>query len=356
MAEDTIRVGFIGAGRNTGLRHIPGLRSQDGVELVGIANRSRESSQRACDQFDIPRAYDDWVDLMDDDDIDAVCIGTWPYMHRTLTLAALDADKHVLCEARMAMNSAEAHEMLEASQASPHLVTQVVPPPHMLPAERHLIDVINDGFLGEIVHVDLSVYNESNWPDNETPVHWRHDRDLSGNNVMSMGIWYENLMRLVGNATAVQAQARTIVNWRRAANGDRTPLTIPDQLDIIYSLAGGGTVNFRAATTLGKFAPPFDLWVYGDDGTIHVTTGGSSTPGGPALLITGGKRGDASMTEIAVPAEKAGSWRVEEEFINAIRGVEPVTRTNFTDGVKYMEFTDAVQEAWQTGQKVTLPL
>jgi hypothetical protein len=47
---------------------------------------------------------------------------------------------------------------------------------------------------------------------------------------------------------------------------------------------------------------------------------------------------------------------VEEEFINAIRGIEPVTHTSFFDGVKYMEFTDAVTMSAQTGQKVQLPL
>ena len=53
---------------------------------------------------------DTWADVIDDPiAVDAICIGTWPYMHRTLVLAALDAGKHVLTEARMAMNAAEAH-------------------------------------------------------------------------------------------------------------------------------------------------------------------------------------------------------------------------------------------------------
>jgi hypothetical protein len=47
---------------------------------------------------------------------------------------------------------------------------------------------------------------------------------------------------------------------------------------------------------------------------------------------------------------------VEEQFINAIKGIEPVTHTSFFDGVKYMEFTDAVTISAQTGQKIQLPL
>ncbi len=356
MAEDTIRVGFVGAGANTARRHIPGLREQPGVELAGVANRSLASSQRVCDEYEIAKAYEDWVDLIDDDDIDAISIGTWPYMHRTLTLAALDAGKHVLCEARMAMDASEAHEMLDASRANPDLVTQIVPSPQIMPIERHLIDLITEGYVGDVLHVDARVFTDRNWPDTDAPVHWRHDRDLSGNNAMTMGIWYELLMRLVGRASSVQAQAQTIVKHRKSADGLRTEMTIPDQLDVLWSLAGGGTVNMSVSTTLGSFQPPFDLWVFGDKGTLHIDAPDFSQTGLSDLRITGGKRGDSEMSVIEVPPEKVGAWRVEEEFVNAIRGVEPVTRTNFADGVKYMEFTDAVQESWQSGSRVNLPL
>ena len=362
MSEDLIKVGLVGAGANTALRHIPNLRLQQGVEIVGVANRSLESSRRVCKEFEISQAYSDWMEMMDDDEIDAICIGTWPYMHRTLTLAAMDAGKHVLCEARMASNATEAHEMLDASLGSPDLIGQIVPPPHVMGIERHLIDLISDNYLGEIIKVDASFYGQSTWPDYETPVHWRDDRDLSGNNVMQMGIWYENLMRLVGTASSVQARANNVAKWRPNANGERTFLTIPDQVDISYQLIGGGTVNFCMSTAIGPFAPPLNIWIYGDQGTIHITDkipSDNSVSGGGQnndLFVEGGQRSDDELKEITIPEGKRGSWRVEEEFINAIRGEEQVTRTNFTDGVKYMEFTDAVQESWQLGRAVTLPL
>lgn len=62
------------------------------------------------------------------------------------------------------------------------------------------------------------------------------------------------------------------------------------------------------------------------------------------------------LQEIKVPEGKAGSWRVEEEFIGAIRGTEQVRRTDFATGVRYMEFTQAVATSYQTGQAVYLPL
>jgi hypothetical protein len=74
------------------------------------------------------------------------------------------------------------------------------------------------------------------------------------------------------------------------------------------------------------------------------------------MTVRGGRRGDIELSEIDIPVEKQGDWRVEEEFINAIRGLEPVTHTNFFDGVRYMEFTDAVTISIQTGERVMLPL
>src|SRR6266536_2114123 len=105
MTNQTIRVGFVGAGNNTRTRHIPGFRALPGIELVAVANRTKESGERVAREFDIRRVYDDWRDLVRAPDVDAVCIGTWPYVHCAITLAALDAGKHVLCEARMAMDA-----------------------------------------------------------------------------------------------------------------------------------------------------------------------------------------------------------------------------------------------------------
>ncbi len=351
MANETIKVGFIGAGANTALRHIPGLRAQQGVELVGVANRSIESSRTAADKYELGEAYPTWLDIVEDPEVDAVCIGTWPYMHSTITLTALDNGKHVLCEARMAMNGSEARDMLAASIANPDLITQIVPPPHLMACEQHLIDLITDGYVGEIVNVHARVTDGSAFPDSDTESHWRHMRELSGNNVMTTGIWYENLMRLVGTASSVSANAQIVVPHRRGWDGNRQQMTIPDQIDIIYALSGGGSVNLSVTTVSGSFVPPTEIWIYGTEGTLRIQTRGLDND----PVVSGGRKGDDKMTEIEVPDEKRGSWRVEEEFINAIRGTEPVTRSNFADSVKYMEFTDAIQESWQTGKRVYLP-
>ena len=69
-----------------------------------------------------------------------------------------------------------------------------------------------------------------------------------------------------------------------------------------------------------------------------------------------GQNGADHLQEIPVPPDLEGKWRVEEEFINAIRGLEPITLTTFVDGVKYMEFTEAAFRSMQNGYRIPLPL
>src|SRR5262245_15931390 len=133
-----LRFGLVGAGANTRSRHIPGLRAIPDVEIVAVCNRRPESTAAAAREFGIARTFDRWEDLVADPAIDAVVIGTWPYLHCPITLAALDAGKHVLTEARMAMTAGEARTMLEAARKHPELVTQVVPSPFGLRAHNRV--------------------------------------------------------------------------------------------------------------------------------------------------------------------------------------------------------------------------
>jgi predicted dehydrogenase len=315
------------------------------VEIAAVANRSRESGRRVADQFNIPEVYDNWRELLEDDSLNAVCIGTWPYMHRTLTVAALEEGKHVLCEARMAFNAKEAHEMLNASRARPHLVAQIVPSPTTFKVDNLLQQLIADGYLGDLLAVEIQVLG-TEFVDTTSPLHWRQDRDLSGYNILSMGIWYEAMIRWVGRATKVMAMTKVNVRQRRDENGVLRSVTIPDHVDVLCELANGAQAHMRWSAVTGLSAGN-EVWLYGTEGTIRLDQ---------RLNVFGGRRGDARLTEIPNPVENQYSWRVEEEFINAIRGKEPVTHTPFHVGVHYMEWTEAVTRSAQTGQAISLPL
>jgi len=345
LSTETIRVGLIGAGRNTRDRHIPGFQEIEGVELVAVANRSRESGRRVADAFNIPKVYDSWRELLEDPDIDAVCIGTWPYMHCTLAIAALDQGKHVLCEARMAANAQEAHAMLEASLTRPHLIAQIVPSPTTFKVDALVMKLVAEGYIGDILAVEVQVLG-TGFMDTDSPMHWRQDRSLSGYNILNMGIWYEAMIRWVGPATKVMAMTKVNVPRRKGDDGNWNAVTVPDHADILCELANGGQAHMRFSAVTGC-SPGSEAWLYGSDGTIYIDQ---------KLNVFGAKRGDTELSEIPNPIETQHYWRVEEEFISAIQGMEPVTRTPFSVGVHYMEFTEAVTRSAQTGQSIALPL
>lgn len=346
MTSDNIRIGFVGAGANTTLRHIPGFEANEGVELVSVANRSRASGQRISDGYNIPTVYDGWADLIGADDTNAICIGTWPYMHRTLVEAALDANKHVMTEARMTMSAADAHAMLAASRSKPGLITQIVPAPHTLSLDKTIISMINDGYVGDVLSVDMTVH-QGGFVDGSGPHHWRHSRDLSGHNIMQMGIWYEAMMRWIGPAAKVHAVGRINVKSRFDADGNKLFITIPDHVEIIAEMYSGPVVRMRVSTVTGH-APADAVWIYGSEGTLHIDS--------PSMTLSGGRRSDDGMKQIEISDANRGAWRVEDEFINAIRGTEVITHTSFEDGVRYMEFSEAVNRSIQTGKAVNLPL
>lgn len=341
MPQETIRVGVVGAGGNTTKMHIPKLQAIPGVEIVSVSNRSRESSERVAQQFGIPTVYEHWWELIAAPDTNAIVIGTWPYLHCRTTVAALTADKHVLCEARMAMNASEAIEMLDAAQANPHLVAQIVPSPFTLGVDKTIQRLIAEGFLGDILAIDIRAGGGA-FLDPDAPLHWRQNMDLSGFNVMTMGIWYEALLRWVGEATQVTAMGKTFVKLRRDAESNTMkPARVPEHINIIADMACGAQANITVSAVSG-LSEPDGAYLFGSQGTLRFTGG----------KLYGGKRGDKSLQEIAIPPAEAGSWRVEEEFVNAIRGQETITHTTFADGVKYMLFTEAVTRSMVEGQAV----
>ena len=345
MAEEEIRVGLIGAGGNVRNRHIPGFRKVEGLQILGVANRSLESSHRVAEQFNIPRIYSHWQELLEDDAINAVCIGTWPYMHRPLTLAALEKGKHVLTEARMASTAQEARDMLAAARSRPHLVCQLTPTSTTYKIDRVLQRLIGEGFLGELLSVEVQAL-QNRFADRGGELHWRHNWELSGYNTLNIGAAYESMMRWVGRGNRVMAMAKIHVPYRRNERGALTSVSIPDHVDILYELANGAQVHMRMSATTG-LSTGNQSWFYGTEGTIYVDQ---------QQNIFAGRRGDTQLSAVPNPPEEQASYRVEEEFTNAIRGQEEITMVPFETGVHYMEWTEAVSRSAQTGQAIYLPL
>jgi predicted dehydrogenase len=133
---------------------------------------------------------------------------------------------------------------------------------------------------------------------------------------------------------------------RRDEQGAPRAASIPDHVDVLYELANGAPVHMKFSESTG-LSRGSDTWIFGSEGTIHVDND---------LKIHVGRRGDRALTEHPNPPERQFKHRVEEEFINAIRGIEPVALNTFEIGVQYMEWTEALYRSNDSGTAVSLPL
>lgn len=342
---NTINIGIIGAGENTRLKHIPELQKIPGVSIISVCNRSEDSSLKVAREFGIRRVVGNWQEVVEDEDIDAVVIGTWPNMHEIISTAALMSGKHVLCEARMAMNASEAAEMLRVSRCFPQLVAQIVPGPFTFPFDASIIDLISNGKLGDILAVNVR-YNSSAFISKSKEMTWRENIDLSGLNTMMMGIVYESISRWLGHAATVKASAK-VFNKLKTWNKSLKAVEIPEHLDIIADMHCGAQAHMQFSSVTGLAENHQDIWIFGSEGTIHLNLNNN--------VLKYGSR-EAELSPVKLITGKYSKWRVEEEFINAIRGVETVKYTTFEDGFRYMEFTEAVSRSRKTGDAVNLPL
>jgi predicted dehydrogenase len=338
---------LVGAGANTRSRHIPGFKAISGVEIVGVCNRRPESTSAAAQEFGIAKTFEKWQDLVADRAIDAIVVGTWPNLHCPIVLAAIEAGKHVLTEARMSMNVAEARAMYDASERNSKLVCQIVPSPFGLRGDRVVKDLIKDGYLGELRDATVFSMNDA-LGGADSPLSWRQDSALSGFNMLTLGILHETLLRWVPPPVRVSAQVHAFVHSRvDPSSGVQRSVGTPDSVQVLTTLANNARAVYQISGVT-PFGGGMSIILRGSDGMLHYDF--------LADRITGLRRGDASKApqEIPVSAEKASGWRVEADFVDSIREGKPVQYTNFETGVAYMEFTEAVAQSARDGETVTL--
>ncbi|MCA1670265.1 MAG: Gfo/Idh/MocA family oxidoreductase [Thermomicrobia bacterium] len=115
MTAKIVRVGIIGTG--IGAEHGKALQQTPGAVITAVCSAQRARAEAMARQFAIPRATDDYRDLLGAD-VDAVVITTPPALHRQMTLDAIAAGKHVLCEKPLAVTLADAIEMRDAAEAA----------------------------------------------------------------------------------------------------------------------------------------------------------------------------------------------------------------------------------------------
>ena len=208
--------------------------------------------------------------------------------------------------------------------------------------------MISDGYLGPLreLHVDGLT---GDLADPRTPIGWRQQTRYSGFNMLTLGILHETALRWTAPPNRVVALASKLIPVRKnpEKEGHVSRVGTPDSVQVLTSQADGSRGSYRLSGVTWH-GPGLAIALYGADGTIVYDLTRDE--------IQGARRKEPSLKPLPIPEELRGGWSVESDFIAAVRGERPVTHTTFADGVRYMQFTEAVARSSRHSGPVDLPL
>ncbi|MFC7373123.1 Gfo/Idh/MocA family protein [Fictibacillus iocasae] len=144
----TLKVGIIGCGSIANHRHLPEYAAHQGVEIVAVCDKVEERAIKAAAEYG-GKVYSDYKELLADETIEAVSVCTPNYLHAPVTVDALNAGKHVLCEKPMATSLEEAEQMIAAAQKNGKKL-MIGHNQRFVPSHEKAREIIAGGGLGKV--------------------------------------------------------------------------------------------------------------------------------------------------------------------------------------------------------------
>ncbi len=292
--SDELRMGVIGCGGISGA-HLPAERDVEGMRTVAVCDIDEEAARAAAAEYDVPRVYTDWRELVADDDIDAVAVLLPHHLHRDPAVAAAEAGKHVLCEKPMAIALAECDDMIAAAEGA-GVVLMIAQILRFRPANIRARELIRDGAIGEVRNILRRRLGESG----EFRSGWARSPEEAGGWVLyGYGSHEVDMILWLTDSTpgTVFAQARVINDYWNDV----------DDVTVQMGLSGGAMATYQHSLNC-----PWGAWecvIIGTDGAM--------------MLESEAIRLDDEV--IAAPLDGAASFRAQVgEFLRAVReGDEP---------------------------------
>jgi predicted dehydrogenase len=346
-----LRVGVIGASSYSDLRHLPAFKSHPQAEVVAICDIDRDLAKGMAAKYDIPLVSSDYREVIDKGRLDALLVVTPDDTHHAITMDALDAGLHVLCEEPLAHSARQAREMYEKAQAVgvKHMTFLTFRwPPHY----RYLKELIDGGYVGRCFDCHICLFTGSGRSGRYS---WRYDRK-HGNGVLGeYGSHMIDLARwLAGDIAKVSAHLRMFLG-RPGRDGGMLETTNASATLVIECARGTqGVMQLSSLAHIGARGMDQRITLHGESGTLEARATFSSAEihGAPAdedefrplpipdRLLEGVDREN--------PYHLLSQFRGDYLFIDAIledRSLSP----SFYDGLKAQEVIDAAKEAYQKG-------
>ena len=234
MARKTLRIGLIGVGAAAQVNHIPAWKKIEGVELVGLCDRDPEKAMRVAQKFGVPKVHARVDDLLADEEIDAVDICTPNYLHAPVATAALEAEKHVLCERPLARSAHEANTMMKAAKKADRRLMCCVQ--HRFRPDAQLLrKFVEKGDLGSIFFAKAGwLRQRTEWDSDE----WRaQKRESGGGVVLDLGFQMLDLSLWVLGGPTVSSVTASV---HRSKNGE-----VEDSATAFLRLESGATLTLE---------------------------------------------------------------------------------------------------------------
>jgi len=187
-----VRWGVLSTARIGVQKVIPAMQQCEHGEIVAIASRTLAAAQQAASKLGIAKAYGSYEELLADSEIDAIYNPTPNHLHVPLSLQALAAGKHVLCEKPIAMNSEEARQLLAAAHLHPQLKVMEAFMYRHHPQWVMVKKLVDDKVIGELksIHSMFSYYNID-------PKDVRNQADIGGGGLLDIGCYCISVPRFL---------------------------------------------------------------------------------------------------------------------------------------------------------------
>lgn len=264
---EKIGIGIIGCGRIAQLRHIPEYAANEHAQLKGFFDVNLSRAEELATRYG-GKAYDSYQALLADPEIDAVSVLTPNFTHAEISIAALKAGKHVLCEKPMAVTLADCEAMAEtARQTGKKLM--IGQNQRLTPAHRKAKELLQSGAIGDVIsfRTTFSHSGADNWSiDGKNS--WFMDKNRSHFGAMAdLGVHKTDLMVYLLDQQVVKASA--VLGTLQKKYPDGTPITVDDNAFCTFVMADGviGTMN---ASWTNYGCEDNSTSIYGSLGAMHI--------------------------------------------------------------------------------------
>lgn len=317
-----LRVGVVGLGW-AGQQHMEAFAALDGVELVAIAGQEDAPRAELGNLYGVQRLYKDWKDLVADGDLDIVSVAVPTFLHAPITVGALEAGMHVLCEKPIGRNAEEAQAMVDAAHAAGRVLEIAFNHRRRGDIEA-LKAAIDDGTIGRPYHGRAIWLRRAGIPALGS---WFTNRDMAGGGpLIDLGVHVlDYALHLFGEPTVTTVSAVTHAELGTRGLGGAvaakqqvgSAYEVEDLASVLLRLEGGGSLMIE--TSWAAYRPAgdeFGITIYGTEGGADLRVV-DYAPVGELTIFTG--EGEESKDVVVKADPGRGHRAVVETFIDHVR-------------------------------------